>query len=300
MKRISLLFLLCASCLVMQAYMPLVKLGHARTEYGAGHDTQRYFYFTTKEVFSGDTVVEGNHYCHYGDYLLREDVENQKVYVFVPDSSKEYLLYDFDVEVGDSVTTYQSFLDYYDFDSFVAGTCKPAPIVITAIDTIEDLAGNRVRRFWYDRVNEPSYDKPYTKTYVEGYGAIERNLIHYNGPSAIPGEACFVLRCWLDENDNKLMFNEDGSTCLGDECEGSGTVGVDNVEQNSVAIVYADGMMRFSYEVCNVSIVSADGRVVYSNNDEMVSCVNIKLMAGVYVIKYSVGGQEYVNRVVAL
>lgn len=289
MKKIFLLVSLSVCCLTMQAYMPLVKNGHIRTDFGfaASMGDNSVYYETEKYLFAGDTVIEGKTYHNCGSYLLREENENEKVYIFVTDSAKEFLLYDFSAEVGDSIWVFQRY----------SYTLENNPIVITAIDTITDLASNEVRQFMYVRYPYESVD---TNSYVEGYGALDGNLIYY-AEETPPGGLTYSLRCWLDEKDTKLMFGDNGSEYIGNDCEGSGIISaVETVETESVAMTYSEGIVRFSHEVSNVTIISADGRAVYSGNSEPVNAISVKLPAGVYFVKCYADGIEYVNRIVTL
>lgn len=287
MKKIFLFLSLSVCCLAMQAYMPLVKNGHIRTDFGiaANMGDNSVYYATEKYLFAGDTLIEGKTYHNCGSYLLREETENQKVYLFVTDSAKEFLLYDFSAEVGDSI---------YAFSRYSVGN---DPIVITAIDTITDLAGNEVRQFMYVRYPYKFVD---TNSYVEGYGAMDGNFIYYVEGS-LPGGMTYSLRCWLDEKDTKLMFGYNGSEYIGEDCEGSGTISaVETAEMESVAVAYSEGIVRFSHEVSSVTIVSVDGRAVYSGSSEPINTISVKLSAGVYFVRCNADGKEYVNRIVTL
>lgn len=286
MKKISFLLFLCVSCMTMHAYTPLLKSGHTRTDCGMvasmGDNTLRYA--TTKYQISGDTTISGAEYCYCGEYLLREDTENRKVYIFLPDSAKEFLLYDFSAVVGDSVYVFSR----YEYKNY--------PIVITAIDTIVDLASNNVRRFTYDTYPYGTYEP---RTYAEGYGAIDMGLIYYNEVPQLAGGMRTTLRCWLDNEDSKLMFNDRGSEYLGDDCEGSGVISaVDDIRQNNIAVVYTQGTLFFSQEVTGISVISSDGRILSSRNDGATDSFSIKLPAGVYFIKFTADGKESLNRIV--
>lgn len=82
----------------------------------------------------GDTIVNGYNYkildgYHYisRTFLLREEIENQRVYVHIsrPEGDREYLLYDFLLEVGDSIdiknpiTPFPSDAGYFQVDSII-------------------------------------------------------------------------------------------------------------------------------------------------------------------------------------
>lgn len=83
---------------------------------------------------NGDTIVNGKTYkvldgFHYisRSFLLREEVENQKVFLKldIPGYPEEYLLYDFSLQVGDSIdiknpiSPFEFDAGYYQVDSIV-------------------------------------------------------------------------------------------------------------------------------------------------------------------------------------
>ncbi len=120
---------------------------------------------------NGDTIVDGigfkildgYHYISRG-FLLREDVPDKKVYlkVFLPNGTFDYLLYDFALEVGDSIdiknpyTPFPEDAGYYKVDSII-----PRPLV----------DGNDYKHFYLS----PSVSNTTSKNnaiWVEGVGSM--------------------------------------------------------------------------------------------------------------------------------
>ena len=118
-----------------QAYKPLLDYyneWNVRFCYASVCDTDIYY-------TNGDTIVDGMnfkvldgyHYISRG-FLLREDVTERKVYLkaILPNSINDYLLYDFSLEVGDSIdmknpiTPFPENAGYYKVDSII-----PRPLV---------------------------------------------------------------------------------------------------------------------------------------------------------------------------
>ena len=109
MKR-ALLFLFCA---LMSAQI------FAETEFGAMFPTLAYLERTTCYYLEGEEQnrtlnrlifednmfeVDGNEYIEYNDLWLREDQEG-RIFVYSEPAKKDLVLYDFTLEVGDTLTT---------------------------------------------------------------------------------------------------------------------------------------------------------------------------------------------------
>lgn len=119
-------------------------------------------------IISGDTIINNETYqklstpyvnfynsgtCnqwHFPGYngAIRQDIPNKKVYYIPPMSSIEYLLYDFNMDVGDSVQGYIA--SYIELDT------------VLSIDSV--LVGNNFRKRWY--INDW-----YEIYYIEGIGS---------------------------------------------------------------------------------------------------------------------------------
>lgn len=120
---------------ISQEYTPMLDIyneWNVRFCYQSLCDTDLYY-------TNGDTIVDGMNYkvldgYHYisRGFLLREDIEAKKVYLkaILPNGTFDYLLYDFSMEVGDSIdmknpiTPFPENAGYYKVDSII-----PHPLV---------------------------------------------------------------------------------------------------------------------------------------------------------------------------
>ena len=114
MKKYILFVLLVICNFIYAEYIPMLSLERTwRTvilwNMNAGYIWEKVSIYDERIV--GDSIWDGKHYSVFDGYisgLLREDVASQKVYYIPKDSTHEFLLYDFDVEVGDVVSVYNS------------------------------------------------------------------------------------------------------------------------------------------------------------------------------------------------
>ncbi len=156
-------------------------------------------------LFEEDTIINDLTYSKLYQLSDTVDVLNNRKYVggircdtaskvyFLPDYvSDEFLIYDFDVEVGDSI--YSKPVDYI-------GWFYPNPLVVTLIDTIEML--NQCRK----RIHFQRYcDTPW----IEGIGSL-RGLLFKSG--YIPSNGIWgELICFFD-NGNLIYHNPEFETC---------------------------------------------------------------------------------------
>lgn len=160
----------------------------------------------------GDTLVDGKNYkildgFHYisRSFLIREDVENQKVYLktTVPGYTDEYLLYDFSLSVGDSIdmknpiSPFEHHAGFYQVDSII-----PKPLV----------DGNTYRHYYLSPTlsNTTSTNKA---EWIEGMGSLSM----INAPSGNPDYfSAGRVGCFFKES--KLFFSAIDSVYV-NECE---------------------------------------------------------------------------------
>jgi hypothetical protein len=175
-RKTAFLFMLAAGPLLAQPYEPLL-------------NSQNEWQFTT--CFSGcitdmyhtdgDTLVGGLNYkildgYHYisRTFLLREETSERRVYLNIvdPGINREYLLYDFSLEVGDSIdiknpiTPFAENAGYYQVDSIV-----PHPL----------NDGNSYRHFYLSPTPSNAVSST-TAVWIEGVGSL--SII--NAPGGYP------------------------------------------------------------------------------------------------------------------
>ncbi len=165
-KLLLLLGLSFLSPMLAQDYIPLLD---GLNEW---HVTNCYYGCSTDVYYTdGDTIVGGKNYkilngYHYisRTFLLREDVASKKVYLnlFLSNSQQEYLLYDFSLNVGDSIdiknpiTPFPTDAGYYKVDSIVM---KP-------------VANSRSARHFYLSPTPSNTVNSDPATWVEGGGSL--------------------------------------------------------------------------------------------------------------------------------
>lgn len=120
--------------------------------------------------------------------LLRDDTLNQKVYFIQPDSSSEKLLYDFSLNVGDTVP------DLFNYTG--------VSVIVDSIDTI-NYGGIARRRFRY-ALNMGPHNDPYI---IEGIGNVSGLLVPLESPTISYYLICFSIG-------GQYIFPDSTGTCI--------------------------------------------------------------------------------------
>lgn len=139
---------------------------------------------------------------------IRQDINNKKVYIVPPSANSEQLLYDFTMQVSDTLKGY------------LASTHSSSqPDIVSSIDSV--LVGNSYRKRW--KIN-PYYSIDFIEGIGSTYGLVERSPANMMDWKTI-GLACFK------QNDITLYINTNlTSTC------NLITTSVNSIEKNSTAI----------------------------------------------------------------
>ncbi|MCQ2329767.1 MAG: hypothetical protein MJZ93_04335 [Paludibacteraceae bacterium] len=225
------LFLSCAKSL---GYVPMLETGKTWTYFKSGVYGDPRKYMTMSYNIICDTIINDIHYFKSDffnnnfkyNFLLREDTIAQKVYFYHTGLEREYLLYDFNVNTGDTLDV---FADYgssvYSEIMDSADYCK---VYIVGVEYIIDSMGNRIKKVNYKIQYEELQDgskRYYEDSYLEGYGSMKFTLPFYNSfKTWIPNPSSATLRCVTDSTD-KLLYKNNNSLLnkyLGDACNGSG------------------------------------------------------------------------------
>ncbi len=172
----TMIFLLVLTPCIAQGYKPLLD------DYNEWHFTYCFFGCSTDRYFTnGDTLVDGLDYKILDGYhfisrtfLLREEPSDRKVYLNFVESTgnTEYLLYNFSLNVGDSIdmrnpiTPFPDEAGYYRLDSII-----PRPLV----DGLD-------YRHFYLSPTESNTISTTNAIWIEGVGSL--SLI--NAPSGYP------------------------------------------------------------------------------------------------------------------
>ncbi|QAA80495.1 T9SS type A sorting domain-containing protein [Aequorivita sp. H23M31] len=226
----------------------------------------------------GDTLVDGKAYkildgYHYisRTFLLREEVESRKVYLNLAAASgnTEYLLYDFSLNVGDSIdiknpiTPFPADGGFYKVDSIV-----PRPLV----------DGNEYRHFYLS----PTPSNPISSTpavWIEGVGSL--SLI--NAPGGFPNiNGVGILTCFF--KNGELFFSKR------EDCE-SMILGTPQNALNDVIVTtnFKDGNCRIynAEKISSLEVFDLNGRkliALKSANQEEITVDFSKFPTGTYFI----------------
>ncbi|MFT4942889.1 MAG: hypothetical protein ACI9RL_000634 [Candidatus Paceibacteria bacterium] len=298
MKKTVFLFLfLVSSHVFAQDYKPLLdnynewNLRHCYT--GCSSD----IYYT-----NGDTIVDGMNFkvldgYHYisRSFLLREDVLEKKVHLkFIlndgVNGARDYLLYDFSLEVGDSIdmkNPYSPFIEnagYYKVDAII-----PLPLV----------DGNEYRHFYLSPTSSNTISTN-EAIWVEGVGSL--SII--NAPSGDPDiDAVGRVACVFK---NGIPFYSD--LAIIEACEPTimlNTTGFNTAELN-IQVIKTQSLNQFS--VVNVAtlkeieIYNLQGKKLDSfaiNNQDLIGLNLSNYTAAMYVLVLkSKQGSRHVLKVI--
>lgn len=223
-------------------------------------DSQIYHKLTTPwvEVVSTGGCTQQNFSGYQG--AIRQDIPGKKVFFVPPSASEENLLYDFNLEVGDTVRGYLQ-LFYGSTD------------VVTEIDSV--LVGDNYRKRW-------SVNPCYGIYLIEGIGSTFGLL----APS--PG-------CMTDMNDYSLTcFNQDGQGVYPgpfSECLLITSVNNPDLAAEAVHIFPnpSNGSFTVAFdspeEITEIRISGITGNTVFQKKTENLSTVSITdIPAGTYIL----------------
>jgi hypothetical protein len=207
--------------------------------------------------------------------LIREDIENQKIYMYVND--QEYLLYDFDVQINDVIQV------------FSVG--QLSPITITNIETVEINGISREKISFSDDW--------YNGYYIEGIGS-DRGIRDYN--TAGIADYSPQLTCYYENN--ALVFDNpnDASTCgltlSVDEKELLSSFAIFPNPSSDVLFIATDGLL--SGQVFSLQIIDMIGNVALAQqfmafNKNQIDLSN--LSAGSYIIRLSDKNGSSANKI---
>ena len=163
--------------------------------HGYRPDEPLYGAYTMIYQMEGDTIINQQTYTKlvlsYTDYSATEKwyvgalrfTEDKKVHIYYDNT--EYLLYDFDVQVGDTLEIFAG-VDYYNFH-------KTYPHIVTSVNTLDD---GRLQVL-LDAIVRDEYaneEEKFSKTWIEGVGSVD-GIVHNNAIIGVGGNGKSALLC---------------------------------------------------------------------------------------------------------
>lgn len=127
---------------------------------------------------------------------IREDTVSQKVWFRTCESDTDGLLYDFSLELGDTVLVDNHYWYY--------GT---APMICDSIDFVS-ISGEQKKRIFLYRLDYPYYP---AETWIEGIGSTI-GLLH-SGANSIPSAGGSIDLLCCSQNSNQLWMNPNFPNC---------------------------------------------------------------------------------------
>ncbi len=187
-----------------QSYIPMLN-SHAEwhvTNCNSGCATDKYYTI-------GDTIINGLHYTfldlfHYNkNFVIREDTIGKKVYMRLladPPPAKDYLLYDFSLQVQDTVSITNPGSPYPKY---------PGNFVVDSIK-LKSLVNKNTRHF-YLHSEDTLTSNTKTTVWVEGIGS----LCLINTPGAMPQiNGAGQLSCFFNNNINEYKQLDSIADCI--------------------------------------------------------------------------------------
>ena len=221
---------------------------------------------------------------------IKENIDNRKVSALI--DGKEYLLYDFDCEVGDTIKVLKSL-----------ASAKIAPelieMTIKEISEIEDLAGDTIRKFVATIKDYPE-DVVYYERYGSEHGWYSRP---YDG---IVGGGLDFLFCAWGFQQNYLLFKPD----LSNELDQINDCYLKGIKTNSPTIIIdsqtisydsKNRLLQFDIDdVRNVKIYDLMGKkLVDVTLNQGGKQLTWNLNVGVYIVNISTINQQiYQSKIV--
>jgi len=240
-----------------QAYIPM--LTHESewhvTTCNSGCMTDKYYTI-------GDTLINGLHYhfldkYHYNkNFVIREDTSSRKIYMRLladPPPAKEYLLYDFSLQVGDTTSVqnpgspYPKFAGTFKVDSIVSRPLVNSPHRYFYLHAEDTLAANSKNTIW-----------------VEGIGS----LCLINTPGAMPQiNGAGHLSCFFNNNVNEYSQLDSITDCISIY-----PLAVNELKTNSnytISQNFNDNTVNIftkQEDIESLKIYSTDGKLEYQKN----------------------------------
>ena len=281
-KKIFFLIFLCllfTKNIKAQAYITMLN------SYSEWHVTNCYSGCATDKYYTiGDTVINTFHYkfldlFHYNkNFVIREDTSSRKIYMRLladPTPAKDYLLYDFSLQVNDTTSITNPGSPYPKYaGSFIVDSIILKPLV------------NKNHRYFYLHSLDTIASTTKTTIWVEGIGSL--SLI--NTPGALPQiNGVGQLSCFFNNGINDYTNLDSISNCI--------TIYPLGINENNE---FTDYILQQNYDTKNlyitainkpilsIKIYNIEGKILFNkeNIDENYLDINLQLFNnGILLLK---------------
>ena len=281
-KKIFFLIFLCllfTKNIKAQAYITMLN------SYSEWHVTNCYSGCATDKYYTiGDTVINTFHYkfldlFHYNkNFVIREDTSSRKIYMRLladPAPAKDYLLYDFSLQVNDTTSITNPGSPYPKYaGSFIVDSIILKPLV------------NKNHRYFYLHSLDTIASTTKTTIWVEGIGSL--SLI--NTPGALPQiNGVGQLSCFFNNGINDYTNLDSISNCI--------TIYPLGINENNE---FTDYILQQNYDTKNlyitainkpilsIKIYNIEGKILFNkeNIDENYLDINLQLFNnGILLLK---------------
>ena len=281
-KKIFFLIFLCllfTKNIKAQAYITMLN------SYSEWHVTNCYSGCATDKYYTiGDTVINTFHYkfldlFHYNkNFVIREDTSSRKIYMRLladPAPAKDYLLYDFSLQVNDTTSIINPGSPYPKYaGSFIVDSIILKPLV------------NKNHRYFYLHSLDTIASTTKTTIWVEGIGS----LCLINTPGALPQiNGVGQLSCFFNNGINDYTNLDSISNCI--------TIYPLGINENNE---FTDYILQQNYDTKNlyitainkpilsIKIYNIEGKILFNkeNIDENYLDINLQLFNnGILLLK---------------
>lgn len=230
---------------------------------------------TDKYYTIGDTIINGLHYkfldkYHYNkNFVIREDTSSRQIHMRLladPAPAKEYLLYDFSLQVNDTISITNPGSPYPKY---------PGIFIVDSI--ISRLLVNKSHRYFYLHADDTLTANTKTTIWVEGIGS----LCLINTPGALPqANGVGKLSCFFNNGINEYMQLDSIANCISVY-----PVGIKELSTESNYIIHQNfdsnciSIFSKKEEIECIEIYSTVGRLEYqkiaANNKETIQISNL-------------------------
>lgn len=233
--------------------------------------------------------VENDSVISLGDFfaLIREDINEKKVYAIYKDSTNEHLLYDFSLEVGDETVVFPLASEVYS---------GPVSVKVDSVDSVYIYDDYR-RKLHISGIEENDF---FTEEWIEGIGSTF-GLFGSGLSGIVIFDAYYPFLLCYEQNNNLLYNNPDFLTCYEPQVSTK-----KNLALNQVNIYPNPALQYLIVETfsnqSNYIIKSSNGKIMKQGTiKSMKEIIDVSdMMNGVYFIQLITERESTVRRFIIL